>query len=72
MQQIFGVIKAIYNFFVGDMVILIGALVVFIIAAALLKIDPNSTVSGFIGAFVAVGMAAALGFSLYREIQPHK
>ncbi len=64
------VIKAIYNFIVGDMVILIGVLVTVAILALfkfVAALNPLEIVSGVL---LIVGVLAVLVGSLSREIRP--
>jgi hypothetical protein len=64
------VIKAIYNFIVGDMVILIGVLVTVAILALfkfVAALNPLEIASGML---LIVGVLAVLVGSLSREIRP--
>ncbi len=64
------VIKAIYNFIVGDMVILIGVLVIVAILALFKFVAALNPLEVASGVLLIVGVLAVLGGSLSREIRP--
>jgi hypothetical protein len=64
------VIKAIYNFLVGDMVILIGVLVVVAILALFKFVHALSVLTIASGAILILGILIILLGSLTREIRP--
>jgi hypothetical protein len=61
------VIKAIYNFIVGDMVILIGIVLVVIILALINNVSALASLKGFSGLFLVIGVLGSLVASLSRE-----
>ena len=64
------VIKAIYNFIVGDMVILIGVLVIVAILALFKFVAALNPLEVASGVLLIVGVLAVLVGSLSREIRP--
>ena len=63
------VIKAIYNFIVGDMIILIGVIVALIILALINTVSalaPLHVATGYVLIAVVIGVLAA---TLYREVK---
>ena len=63
------VIKAIYNFIVGDMIILIGVIVALIILAlinSMSALAPLHVVTGYVLIAVVIGVLAA---THYREVK---
>jgi hypothetical protein len=61
------VIKAIYNFIVGDMVILIGVLLAVIVLALINNVSALASLKGFSGLFLVIGVLGSLVASLSRE-----
>jgi hypothetical protein len=61
------VIKAIYNFIVGDMVILIGVVLAVIILALINNIPVLAPLKGFSGPFLIIAVLASLVATLSRE-----
>jgi hypothetical protein len=70
MQQITGFIKTVYNFFVGDPVILTGVAITFIVLAVLVRVLTGSTTA--LGVVLVAGVVGSLALSLYRETQPKR
>ena len=66
------VIKAIYNFIVGDMVILIGVLVIMAILALFNSIPALNVLKIASGVILVVGVLAVLLGSLSRETRPKR
>lgn len=64
------VIKAIYNFIVGDMVILIGVLVIVAVLALFKYVSALSSLTVASGVILVVGVLAILLGSLSRETRP--
>ena len=63
------VIKAIYNFIVGDMIILIGVIVALIILAlinSMSALAPLHVATGYVLIAVVIGVLTA---TLYREVK---
>jgi hypothetical protein len=61
------VIKAIYNFIVGDMVILIGVVLAVIILAIINNVPALAPLKGFSGPFLIIAVLASLVATLSRE-----
>jgi hypothetical protein len=61
------VIKAIYNFIVGDMVILIGVVLAVIILALIKNVPALAPLKGFSGPFLIIAVLASLVATLSRE-----
>ncbi len=61
------VIKAIYNFIVGDMVILIGITLAVIILALINNVPALAPLKGFSGPFLIIAVLASLVATLSRE-----
>ena len=61
------VIKAIYNFIVGDMVILIGVTLAIIVLALINNVSVLAPLKGFSGLFLVVAVLGSLVGSLSRE-----
>lgn len=66
------VVKAVYNFIVGDMVILIGVLVIVALLALFKYIPTFSALMVASGVILIVGVLAVLLGSLSREIRPKR
>ncbi len=71
MQNILGFPRAVYNFFVGDPILLTGTLAFFILIGALARTGLARAPLA-LGAILILGILATLGLSLWRETQPHK
>ena len=61
------VIKAIYNFIVGDMVILIGITLAVIILALINNVPALAPLKGFSGLFLVLAVLGSLVATLSRE-----
>jgi hypothetical protein len=61
------VIKAIYNFIVGDMVILIGITLAVIILALINNVDALAPLKGFSGPILIIAVLGSLVATLSRE-----
>ena len=61
------VIKAIYNFIVGDMVILIGVALTVVALALINSVGALSPLKGLSGLILVVGVLASLVATLSRE-----
>ena len=61
------VIKAIYNFIVGDMVILIGIMLAVIILALINNVPALAPLKGFSGPFLILAVLGSLVATLSRE-----
>ena len=61
------VIKAIYNFIVGDMVILVGVVLAVIVLALINNVSVLAPLKGFSGPFLIIAVLASLVATLSRE-----
>jgi hypothetical protein len=61
------VIKAIYNFIVGDMVILAGVTLAVIILALINNVAALAPLKGFSGPFLIIAVLSSLAATLWRE-----
>jgi hypothetical protein len=61
------VIKAIYNFIVGDMIILIGVVLAVIILALIKNVAALAPLRGLSGPFLVIAVLASLVATLSRE-----
>ncbi len=61
------IIKAIYNFIVGDMFILIGIALTVTILALINNVSTLAPLKGFSGLFLVIGVLGSLVSSLSRE-----
>ncbi len=61
------IIKAIYNFIVGDMVILIGIALTVTILVLINNVSALASLKGFSGLFLVIGVLGSLVASLSRE-----
>jgi hypothetical protein len=61
------VIKAIYNFIVGDMIILVGVLLTALLLALIDKVAALSPLRGISGLILVFAVLAVLGLTLLRE-----
>jgi hypothetical protein len=64
--------KAVFNFFVGDWIILIGVGLCFLIVWLLLKVAGLSGLETTGGYLLFVGFVLTLGLTLYREAKPSR
>lgn len=68
MNIILKVILAVYNFFVGDLVILIGVTLTMVILALINSLGALAPLRGASGAILIVGVVATLVATLGREV----
>ena len=61
------VIKAIYNFIVGDMIILIGVVLAVIILALINNVPALAPLRGLLGPFLVIAVLGSLVTTLSRE-----
>ena len=61
------IIKAIYNFIVGDMVILVGVTLAVIILALINNVSALAPLKGFSGLFLVLAVLGSLVATLSRE-----
>ncbi len=61
------IIKAIYNFIVGDMVILIGVVLTVTVLALINNVSALAPLMGFSGPFLVLGVLSSLVATLSRE-----
>jgi len=62
------VILAVYNFLVGDIVILVGVVITLIILALINTVVPLEAIRGFSGYVLIVAILIILGVALGREV----
>ncbi len=60
-------LKAVFNFFVGDWIILIGVAVLLVVIALLEQTTHQDLLAGFL---MIAGLIAILAFTLRREVKP--
>ena len=68
MNIILKIILAVYNFFVGDLVILIGVTLTMVILALINSVGALAPLRGGSGTILIVGVLAALVATLGREV----
>ena len=68
MNVILKIILAVYNFFVGDLVILIGVTLTMVILALIHSVGALAPLRGGSGAILIVGVLATLVATLGREV----
>ena len=61
------VIKAIYNFIVGDMIILVGVLLATLLLALINNVKALSSLQSVSGLILVIAVLAVLGLTLLRE-----
>ena len=61
------IIKAIYNFIVGDMVILVGVTLAVIVLAIINNVSVLAPLKGFSGPFLVIAVLSSLVATLSRE-----
>lgn len=66
------VIKAIYNFFVGDMIILVGVTITVIILALINNISALASLRIASGPILVVAVLLVLATTLYREARGNR
>lgn len=71
MRQITNAILSVYNFFVGDPVILSGIVILFVLIGILAH-TVATTNNAWLGIILFAGVVLSLGLALYRETQPKK
>jgi hypothetical protein len=69
MNVILKAILAVYNFFVGDLVILIGTVLIMVILALINSVGPLAALQGGSGLILIVGVLATLVATLGREVR---
>lgn len=73
LDRIVGFPKAVYNFFVGDPIILTGVVAFFVVIGLIAHAHaPSNGASVALGALLMVGVIGSLALSLYRETRPKK
>jgi hypothetical protein len=68
MNIILKIILAVYNFFVGDLVILIGVTLTMVILALINSVAELAPLRGGLGTIMIVGVLATLVATLGREV----
>jgi hypothetical protein len=68
MNIILKIILAVYNFFVGDLVILIGVTLTMVILALINSVGELAPLRGGLGTIMIVGVLATLVATLGREV----
>lgn len=66
------IIKAVYNFIVGDMIILVGVLIALILLIIINEVSAFTAIRGFSGVIFIVLILASLTFTLAREAYSSK
>ena len=69
MNVILKVILAVYNFFVGDLVILVGTVLTMVILALINSVGALAALRGGLGLILIVGVLVTLVATLGREIK---
>ena len=64
------IIKAIYNFIVGDMVILIGVLILLVVLLLINNVVAFAPIRVITGPLLIIALIAILVTTLLREIKP--
>ncbi|GER91235.1 hypothetical protein KDW_53970 [Dictyobacter vulcani] len=65
-------LKAVYNFIVGDMIILIGSLLVFLLLALINNVASLTPIRPYSGAILIVVILVVLSLTLGRELRGRK
>lgn len=60
-------LKSVFNFFVGDWIILIGMLIAFVLTWLILLATNNDTIKTTAGLVIVLGVAISLVVTLRRE-----
>ena len=68
MNSILKVVLAVYNFFVGDLVILLGVTLLMVVLALIHSMGALATLRGGSGAILIVGVLVTLVATLGREV----
>ncbi|HLQ29102.1 MAG TPA: hypothetical protein VK140_07700 [Ktedonobacteraceae bacterium] len=66
------VIKAIYNFLVGDMIILVGVIIVMLVLALIANISALSPLRTIAGAILIITVLGVLTATLIREARGNR
>ncbi|GCE21852.1 hypothetical protein [Dictyobacter kobayashii] len=66
------VIKAIYNFLVGDIIILIGIILTLLILVLLNTVSGLASLRGASGIIMIIGTLVVLTLTLTREVRGHR
>jgi hypothetical protein len=66
------VIKAIYNFLVGDMIILVGVIIVMLVLALIANISALSPLRTIAGAILIITVIGVLTATLIREARGNR
>ena len=61
------IIKAVYNFIVGDMIILVGVLLTVVVLALINNVGALAPLKDFSGPFLVIGVLSSLVATLSRE-----
>ncbi len=72
MKAITNAILAVYNFFVGDPVILVGIALTFVIVGVVNHASSSDATHQALGVVLVAGVLISLALSLAREITPKK
>jgi len=64
-------LKAVYNFFVGDMIILIGIVLVLLLLLLINNVAALMPIRAYSGIILIVATLAVLGLTLGREVRGH-
>jgi len=64
------IIKAVYNFIVGDMVILVGVLLTVVVLALINNVSALAPLQDFSGPILLLGVLSSLVATLSREAFP--
>jgi hypothetical protein len=70
-HNILGFLRSVYNFFVGDPILLMGTLVFFVLIGGLARTGLTQAPL-LLGLLLVAGILATLALSLWRETQPQK
>ncbi len=71
MRQISGFLKAVFNFFVGDWIILGGVALTLLVVALIENVSGLDSLKGIAGFIFFLGAALTLTLTLYRETARH-
>jgi uncharacterized membrane protein len=74
MDRIVGAVRAVYNFFVGDPILLTGTLVLFVVVGLITHFakSVSTPLSVVLGIVLIAGVILSLSLSLMRETRPKK
>ncbi|GCE31662.1 hypothetical protein KDA_71460 [Dictyobacter alpinus] len=65
-------LKAVYNFIVGDMIILVGIVLVFLLLLLINNVASLAAIRPYSGLILVVVILAVLGITLNRELRSKK